>query len=407
MMASKLLLLNLVVPALSEIAHGVFIPSTDSFLLPSPFQGDETVPTNGSTNFINTVTANASTNALLDSAINDTYYAFDEEFYDILGTKTPNIQLIETRKDLFAYEAGAWDYDKNQVWFSSCVISHPTYISILDLNTNDITTLDIPALYNINPNGGYYFNGTMYFTTVGNESVPNGVYAINTETYKATPIINSFYGEKYQSVDDLTWVKQGSESCVDTGPNLFFSTLDVRLFGVYGAAPLMLQDWVYRYSPKTRTVQGAISRSDIVSPNGVRRDATGRYLYVTGLAAPFAPTGSQGNQFNSSVVYRFTLDEDCVPIEKRLVAMVPSYADGLHIDDFGRIWTGEWEGITVRSPSGKVLGVFNREALVTGVGLPPMANFSITGDKLVILALDRVFVLQLGQNVTSAKAGTQ
>ena len=169
----------------------------------------------------------------------------------------------------------------------------------------------------------------------------------------------------------------------------------------------MLQDGVYRYSPQSQSVQGVISRADIVGPNGVRTDATGRYLYVTGTAAPFNTTGGDGNTFNSSVVYRYTLDEDCLPVNKRLVATVRSYADGLHIDNYGRIWTGEWEGITVRSPSGKVLGVFNAEALEVGKNLPPMANFAIAGDRLVILALNRLYVLHLGQNVTSAAAGTQ
>lgn len=400
-------------PVLGYKATGVFIPSVDSYLLPSPFQGYESIAGNFSTNFVNTVTTNASTNSLFTAAKNATYYAFDEEFYDILGGQTPEISLIQTRSALFAYEAGAWDYDKNQVWFTSTVLTHPTYISVLDLKTNNITTLDIPALRNINPNGGYYFNGTMYFTVAGNESQSNGaagVYAINTQTHQATLIIDSFYGERFQSVDDLSWVKAGNQSCIGTGPNLFFSTLDLRPFGVSGAAPLMLQDGVYRYSPQSRAVQGVISRADIVAPNGVRTDPTGRYLYVTGTAAPFASTGTNGNQFNSSVLYRYTLDEDCFPVNKRLVAMVRSYADGLHIDDYGRIWTGEWEGITVRSPSGKVLGVFNAESLVVvphGEELPPMANFAIAGDKLVILALDRVYVLQLGQNVTSAATGTQ
>ena len=289
-------------------------------------------------------------------------------------------------------------------------MTHPTYISILDLETDNVTTLDIPELRYINPNGGYYFAGQMYFTVSGNQSVPNGtpgVYIIDTTTYKATPVINSFFGEKFQSVDDLSWVKEGKESCIGTGPNLFFSTLDQRPFGVSGAAPLMVQDGVYRYSPQSQSVQGVISRSDIVAPNGVRTDATGRYLYVTGTAAPFNSTGGDGNTFNSSVIYRFTLDEDCFPVNKRLVATVRSYADGLHIDNYGRIWTGEWEGITVRNPNGKVLGVFNAEALEVMGRLPPIANFALAGDKLVVLALTRLYVIQLGQNVTSAAVGAQ
>lgn len=111
------------------------------------------------------------------------------------------------QSDLFAYEAGAWDYDSNHVWFTSSVLTHPTYISILDSNTNNITKLNIPTLVNISLNGGYYFNGKMYFTVAGDESVPNaaaGVYAIHTKTYQATLVLDSFYGLRYQSVDELS-----------------------------------------------------------------------------------------------------------------------------------------------------------------------------------------------------------
>lgn len=403
------LALTFSIHVLGDKATGVFIPPIYTYLLPSPFQGYEPVVSNSSTNFINTITTNGSINALFSAAKNATYYAFDEEFYSILGGKTPDIQLIATRPSVFAYEAGAWDYDLNQVWFTSLVLVRPS-ISILDLATNSIQTIDIPALRNITPNGGYYFNGTMYLTVAGNVTLPNGapaIYAIDTKTHAATAILNSFYGLKFQSIDDLSWVKPGNSSCVNTGPTLFFTTLNLQPFGANGTAPQMQQDGVYRYSPSSQSVQGVISRADIVSPNGVRSDATGRYLYVTGTAAPFTTTAARTNPFPSNVIYRYTLDEECFPVNKRLLATVRSYADGLHIDDYGRIWTGEWEGITVRRPDGKVLGVFNAEALVVGNALPPIANFALAGDKLVILALDRVYVLQLGQNVTSAAAGTQ
>ena len=156
-------------PVIGENATGVFIPFIETYLLPSSFQGYTSVASNTSTNFVNTLTANVSINTLFTAAKNATYYAFDEEFYDILGGQTPDIQLVQMQSSFFfAYEAGAWDYDKNQVWFTSSVLTHPTYISVLDLRTNNITTLDILALRNINPNGGYYFNGTMYFTVSGN-----------------------------------------------------------------------------------------------------------------------------------------------------------------------------------------------------------------------------------------------
>ena len=98
----------------ATLADGVFIPSEYTYLLPTPFQGPQSVFGNFSTNYINTVTANASINALFESALNATYYAFDEAFYEILGSKTPEIQLVQMRSTGFAYEAGAWDYDTNR-----------------------------------------------------------------------------------------------------------------------------------------------------------------------------------------------------------------------------------------------------------------------------------------------------
>ena len=392
--------------ASGDNATGVFIPSEYTYLLPAPFEGPQAINGNFSTNYVNTVTANASINALFQSAQKATYYALDKEFYDILGGETPEIQLVQMRSTDFAYEAGAWDYDTNQVWFVGPPTSLPTYVSILDLKTNKITTPDIPGLRNINPNGGYYFEGKMYFTVLGNQSVPNGapgIYAVDTTTYVVTPILNSWFGLTLESADDLTWVKCGAPP---TQPNLFFSSLSLEFAGLYGLAGTLLPDAIYRFSPHTNSLQGVISRSDIVGPNGVRSDATGKYLFVTGEAAPFNSSGGAGNSFGSSVIYRFTLDEDCLPVNRRLVGTVRSYADGLHIDDYGRVWTGEYDGVVVRNPTGKVLGVFNAEALQDRKGIA-LAKFAIAGDKLVILALDRLYVLHLGQNVTSAKTGTQ
>lgn len=393
-------------PALGENATGVLIPSEYTYLLPTPFEGPQALYGNFSTNYINTVTYNASINALFESAQRATYYALDKDFYDILGGESPEIQLVQMRSTDFAYEAGAWDYDMNQVWFVSEPTSPPTYVSILDINTNTITSPDIPDLNNVNPNGGYYFQRKMYFTIAGNQSVPNGapgIYAVDTTTYAVTPILNSWFGEMLESVDDLTWVKCGT---APTQPNLFFSTLSLEPFGIYGFAGTSLPDAVYRFSPRTKSLQGVISRADVVAPNGVRSDATGKYLFVTGQAAPFNSSGGPGINFISSVIYRFTLDDECFPVNKRLVGTIRSYADGLHVDDYGRVWTGEYDGIVVRSPTGKVLGVFNAEALQDRKG-KPLANFAIAGDKLVILAVDRLYVLQLGQNVTSAETGTQ
>ena len=66
------------------------------------------------------------------------------------------------------------------------------------------------------------------------------------------------------------------------------------------------------------------------------------------------------------------------------------------------VWTGEHDGVAIRSPIGKLLGLFNAKALVNYWQGLRLAKFAIAGDRLVILALDRLSVLQLGQSFASA-----
>lgn len=155
--------------------------------------------------------------------------------------------------------------------------------------------------------------------------------------------------KKVSTVDDLTWVKlntsQGATSCTASNQtHVFFSSFSFYAPGFSGFGPAILPDAVYRFSPQTQSLQGVISRADIVAPNGVRSDATGRYLYVTGEASPFNISGSPANSFGSAVIYPFELDTDCLPISKRLLATVHSYANGIHIEDYERGWKGEWNG---------------------------------------------------------------
>lgn len=77
-------------------------------------------------------------------------------------------------------------------------------------------------------------------------------------------------------------------------------------------------------------------------------------------------------------------------------------SDGIKVDDKGRVWTAEYEGIVVRNSFGKVIGVFNKEVIL-GSPTPKveMANFAIAGDTLVLLAVDKVYTVKLAEEVIS------
>jgi gluconolactonase len=394
-------------------ATGVFIPSSYTYLLPEPFDGPISVLGNFSTNYLST-TSNKTVNDLFARAKKSTYYAFDQEFYEILGGHSPDISLIgSSSKDLFN-EGGTWLPDRNEVWFTSLL---PSVITVLNLKTNKYKTLDIPALEVANPLGLEYHAGTIYVAcagNIGNHTVAGGVpgiFAINPATLETTKLINSFFGLKFLMADDLTVVgpdtSKGATSCTHRGEtNIFFTSFSLASQGYPFGKQEMLPDAVWRFSPQTQSLQGAISRADILSPNGIRIHPNGRYLYVTDTDATTntgnVHTGGGAQSSGSSAIYRFELDEDCMPFNKKLIALVRSYADGLRIDDHGRIWTGEYDGVVVRSPRGKVLGVFNADALQDGT-TPPLTNFALAGDKLIIQAVNKLYVVKLGQVLSTAK----
>lgn len=108
----------------------------------------------------------------------------------------------------------------------------------------------------------------------------------------------------------------------------------------------------------------------------------------------------------SSAIYVFDITDDGFPVNRRLFGIAQrGIADGIHLDNSGRVWTGEADGIVVRSPAGKVLGTFSALAIqgipVVDSGKLPLANFALAGDKLVVLAYDKIYGVQLSGQIVS------
>ena len=369
---------------------GVFIPSNYTYLLPVPYTG------NLSLNFIDTNTSSGSLNSLLSHARKSHYVFYDAEFLAILGSN-PTIELVpnSTRSVDYAYEAGVYLSDHNQVWFTGSITSlQPDGFSILDLNKLTISTPDVAISQGPNLNGGYYYNGLVYFTASGNLSDGSqpAVYSVDPTTFKTTTIVNSYFGLPINSIDDMVWT-----SCPASGPTMFFTSVWFGSYSIPGLETPVLPNAVYKFSHSTSSLTPAISRADILIPNGVRSSLDGKYLYVTDTASRITGSGPANYSSGSAGIFRFTLDDDCNPTNKVFFGLTRSgVSDGIHVDAAGRVWTGEYDGIVVRNPRGKVLGVFNAETLLDQPYGTKIANFALAGDKLIVLAADRIFVVKLG-----------
>lgn len=405
----------------------VSIPYENTYILPPQYQ------CNGSADFIQTTTSNSTLNALFAQAQGAPFISYTPEFTSLLGSN-PQPQLIAERNDTPQfYESGVWVPQKNEVWFTSSISAGYTYLYILNLETLDIRQPKLSQEI-VNPNGGYYFNGKVYQTSLGNATYEGGVYAIDIEAkdgmYDTEIVVNSYFGARFNGLDDVTWgsfstatssSQSSSSNCNTTSSSaqkmqgtkkgvMFFTDINFRFFVPGYTAPPFLPDAVWRFDPSIPILTPIIPRSDILLPNGIRVNADSSILYVTDTTPTVESQLAMGGGFNSTgspAIYAYPLTSDgWLQGTRRMVGIARrGVADGIHIDDQGRIWTGESEGVVVRSKEGKVLGVFSAKFFLKGggegegVGAVKIANFALAGDRLVVLAVERLWIVKLGEAV--------
>lgn len=126
-------------------------------------------------------------------------------------------------------------------------------------------------------------------------------------------------------------------------------------------------------------------------------------LYVTDSNATES-SGAAVESWLGPFIYSYHLDEDAMPTSRRQFGLVrQGIADGLHVDDKGRVWTGEFEGIVVRNKHGKVLGVFNSQFFMADKAADAvhMANFALAGDTLVVQAVTKLWTVKLAETVVA------
>jgi gluconolactonase len=393
--------LSLAAPQSSQ--NVVSVPQQYTYLLPDGYEG------NTNYTFVNgTHTSSNKVNSILTAAQKAPIISYDQEFLDIVGSN-PEVKLIEERQnDDFAYEMGVWVPERNEVWFTSAVeqghVIAPTLYA-LNLGTNDVSKVQASEEI-INANGGYYFEGKVYIATYpNNASYSGGIISVEVNTLQVETVLNSYFGLRYNGIDDIAWAT-GSDGC----KYMYFTDLDFAYLGYDNLPPLQLPANVYRWDPQNQVVLPVITRNEL-NPNGVRVSPDMKTLYVTDSTATFAGAGPYSPASGPSdvfwlgpYIYAFDLDSRMLPVNRRVFGMArQGIADGLHIDDVGNVYTGEWEGVVVRNPAGKTIGVFNSQFFQADkhADALAMANFALAGDTLVFLSTTRLWTVKLAKTVVS------
>ncbi|KAL1898010.1 hypothetical protein Sste5346_003868 [Sporothrix stenoceras] len=380
------------------------LDSEYTHLLPLPFEGNLT------RDFLDgTALENQTVAAVLANAQKSAFVSYDDEFTRLIGSAT--LDLIVPDAPFPNGEAGIWVPDLNQVWFVTTLYGGPTKLYILFLENNTVVEPQLTATAGYgthiplaNPAGGYYFNGTVYLALVGTDQEPASVVSVDPRTYVVRPVVNSYFGLELPPVDDLVVTYTNTSRGVEK--HLYLSTLDLSAFGLtVGRPAAVLPNAFWMFTPETGALQPIIPRADIFIPNGVAVSKDFRHLFVTDTSATASVGGGAlWNVTGSPAIYRYDLSPtDGLVSNKVFFGMTrEGVSDGIKVDDKGRVWTAEYEGIVVRNSVGKVIGLFNKEVILgTQTPVAEMANFALAGDTLVLLALDKIYTVKLAETVVS------
>ena len=340
------------------------------------------------TNFVdpsNTLSFYAqSQQAELLSSRQASFISYSYEFAALIGHDT-KIKLLATRpiSSQFAHEGGAFIPETNEVWFTANQLpTENTNVSSVNMKTNEIGHVAIlPPI--ITPNGLNYFDGSVYICSQGNQTISGGIYAVNPTTLVSRVIVNSWFGLRLNSPNDVTFTTK-----IGRRKYMWFTDPQVAYMQGFGSLP-QLGSYVYRFDLTTSELRPVIT--DLLVPNGIAFDPDETTLYVSDTAQ-----GSTGHSI--STVYAYDLGKDKLPINRRIFSVSSTgIPDGIKVDKAGRVWIAEGDGINVRDHHGTLLGtILGRKLCHSGI----ISNFAITARSVVILAQEQIWRLELATSVT-------
>lgn len=311
---------------------------------------------------------------------NASFISYSIEFSSIIGSN-PQLTLIGQQPISieYAHEGGAYVPETNEIWFTANQLPiQNTNISSINLLTNQINLLDInPPI--ITPNGANYFQGYVYICSQGNKTIPAGIYAVNPTTYISRLIVNSWFGYRLNSPNDVTFSTK-----ILNRNFMWFTDPHVAYYQGFANTP-QRPNTVYRYDMLTSELRPIII--DINIPNGIAFNRNETVLYIS--ETPL--------DINVRTVYAYDINKDGLPINRRIFSISSTGGpDGIRVDENNRVWIAEGDGINIRDEHGNLLGVILGHGLCSsGV----ISNFGLIDNTLIILGQENVWRLNLTTNV--------
>jgi len=247
---------------------------------------------------------------------------------------------------------------------------------IINLNNTPPTI----SLFKPNPpvfavNGGRYLNGKVYWAVAGGDAIVNGtiihqapgIYTLNPFTRATQPILNNYFGQRFNSPNDLV---------LDSAGDIFFTD------PIYGVAlnvtqsPPVLRQQSYRFRPSTGAV--AVIEAEIAVPNGIALSPDEKTLYITdtGVTNFTNLTSNVGPRFTyvttgPKSIYAF--DTVNSPAGKYFINKRPIWyaqectTDGFHVASNGFLVGATGLGVDVLTPFGELVVRIQTDFLIGNI----------------------------------------
>ncbi|KAF2111305.1 putative gluconolactonase precursor [Lophiotrema nucula] len=307
--------------------------------------------------------SNITVNDLSFSLVREaSFVIFDEpRGVEILGTSP----ALETIFDIEAtvHEAPVYVPELNAI-IASALDQNVISQIIINLNNTRPTISAFtpnPPVYGVN--GGRYFNGSVYWAVAGGNVIINGtsiqqapgLYILDPLTKMTKPILNNYFGQRFNGPDDLTAGFNGDIFFTDPW---YASALNLTQH------PPVLHQQTYRFRPSTGAV--SVVEAGIGIPNGIGLSPDDKVLYITDTSVTnftdadpnIIPRYTWGATASKAVYAFDTVDSPAgrYLINKRPIWYPEEFADdGFHVAGNGYLVGASGFGVDVLSQWGELL----------------------------------------------------
>ena len=307
----------------------------------------------------------------MDEIAEAEFIAFDETFFDLIGSKPrlePMFNLGESLR-----EAPVYIPSSKILYISDMGAQKQIQVNLSgDEPTMEYVSLD-PPLEAINGAAYSLADDLIYVTVNPNGHAPAGLYAIDPKTLKTWPVINNYVGHHFNSPNDLVILDDA----------LFFTDPPyAQIMGNESTAELRPN--VYYYNTTSHIIRAV--EEDLQLPNGIALSPDNKILYLADSGALCQPIGQPTVPSKHHSIYAYDIVDGLLH-NRRLIYISDLWVpDGVKVSRSGIIYTSAGIFVDVVSPGGVLLGKIRTPGL--------MQNLQFAGpnyDQLWIVGIGGIY----------------